>query len=192
MKKIIFTISLTQLLLGIAVGIIAFLANSTVSDIRMFESETRKSLNETAKAIEGAHDVYSGSAQCTAEAVKNIQKTVPAIKRLGYTVNGLSHAPIIGKRLGKNPGTPIVEFAINIDDFANNLTSYYDSHNEQNKTAIKTAAQTLRNTSNKIQQRPFSKILSTVQILLLLLGLILITNGSVMLYYGINQQEDKV
>ena len=44
--------------------------------------ETRKSLNETAKAIEGAHDVYSGSAQCTAEAVKNIQKTVPVSYRI--------------------------------------------------------------------------------------------------------------
>ena len=191
MKKIVFSISLTQILAGIAVFIAAVLSYSTVKDLKVFESEIQNSLNDTALAVEGTHDIYSNSAKCTAEAAKNVQKTVPSIKQIGYAVNGLSKLPGIGKKLGKNPGTPIVEFAINLDDFANNLTSYYDSHNERNKTAIKTAAQTLRNTNEKIKQRPFSKSFSMIQILLFLLGLVLITNGSVMLYYVRNQPENK-
>ena len=184
MKKIVFTISLTQILLGIVVCIFAFHANSTGKDIKNFEAETQKSLNETAQAVNGVHDIYSGSAKCTVEAAKNMQKTVPAIKRLGWNINGLSHVPMIGKKLGHEPGTPVVEFAVNFDDFLKNITTYYNTHNEQNKKTIKTAAETLHSTSRKIGKNPFSNTFSMIQKLLFLLGLVFFINGCVILCCG--------
>ena len=184
MKKVVFSVALIQILLGIVVCVFAFNANSMGKEIKTFEEETQKSLKETALAVYGVHDIYSGSAKCTVKAAENMQKTVPSIKRLGWNMNGLSHVPLIGKILGNEPGTPVVEFAVNFDDFLKNIATYYNTHNEQNKKAIKTAADTLHSASKKIGQNPFSNTYSMIQKLLFLLGFVFFINGCVILCFG--------
>lgn len=182
MKKVIKMIAISQLIIGIAVLVFAIRFNNTIKEVKDFESDTQKSLKETAVVIENTHDIYSNSAKTTVEAIKNIQKNVPNIKTVGWKMNGMTKIPGVGKHLPKDWGTPVVELGCNIDDFCKELLNYYTNHNDQNKKAIKQTAHTIKSASEKIGKSPFSNICNMIQKLCCLLGVILTVNGFVMMF----------
>lgn len=179
MKNIVKTIAFVQVILGIAACVFAFRFGFTVEEVRGFEHETQKSLHETAVVVEGTHGVYGNSSKNAVEAVKNIKGYVPALKNVGWKMNGLSKIPLLD--IKEECGTPLVEFACNVDDFCEGLTNYYEVHNEQNIKAIRQTASTLRSASDRLGRNPFSGICNMIQNMCFLLSAVLIVNGIVIM-----------